>query len=220
MYMSNMAWNSAMNVEGTIAMLTAKDEASGGYKIPRIIYSDAYFSEMVAYADLILPDTTYLERWDCISMLDRPISSAEGPADSIRQPVVAPDRDVRPFQDVLLDLGARLDLPGMTREDATPTTHSPSTRLLSTDRRFYTCVSTRTRWRWPGGCSRAALQWMGAPISTPMDLAATPHCSVPLWRNRRECVRATTSRGSCSTTAPIPARGHRSASACDSSATS
>ena len=67
---------------------------------------------MVAYADLILPDTTYLERWDCISLLDRPISGADGPADAIRQPVVAPDRDVRPFQDVLLDLGARLNLPG------------------------------------------------------------------------------------------------------------
>ena len=120
MYMSNMAWNSAMNVEGTIAMLTAKDEDTGDYKIPRIIYSDAYFSEMVAYADLILPDTTYLERWDCISMLDRPISSAEGPTDSIRQPVVSPDRDVRPFQDVLLDLGSRLALPGMTNEDGSP----------------------------------------------------------------------------------------------------
>ena len=42
-----------------------------------------------AYADLVLPDTTYLERWDCISLLDRPISSADGPADAIRQPVVA-----------------------------------------------------------------------------------------------------------------------------------
>ena len=113
MYMTNMAWNSAMNTAGTIAMLTAKDPASGEYRIPRIIYSDAYFSEMVAYADLILPDTTYLERWDCISLLDRPISSPDGPADSIRQPVLPPDRDVRPFQDVLLDLGARLALPGM-----------------------------------------------------------------------------------------------------------
>ena len=97
-------------------MLTAKDPASGEYRIPRIIYSDAYFSEMVAYADLILPDTTYLERWDCISLLDRPISSADGPADSIRQPVLAPDRDVRPFQDVLLELGARLALPGMIND--------------------------------------------------------------------------------------------------------
>ena len=78
--------------------LTEKDEATGEYKIPKIIYSDAYSSEMVAYADLILPDTTYLERWDCISMLDRPISDPDGPADSIRQPVVKPDRNVRGFQ--------------------------------------------------------------------------------------------------------------------------
>jgi sulfite dehydrogenase (quinone) subunit SoeA len=75
---------------------------------------------MVQYADLILPDTTYLERWDCISMLDRPISEADGPADSIRQPVVEPERDVRAFQTVLLDLGARLGLPGMTRPDGNP----------------------------------------------------------------------------------------------------
>ena len=117
MYMANMAWNSAMNTAETIGMLTARDEASGEYRIPRIIYSDAFLSETVAYADLVLPDTTYLERWDCISLLDRPISSAEGPADAIRQPVVAPDRDVRPFQDVLLDLGVRLGLPGMVGED-------------------------------------------------------------------------------------------------------
>jgi len=50
---------------------------------PRIIYADAYFSETVAYADLVLPDTTYLERWDCISLLDRPIGTAHGPADAI-----------------------------------------------------------------------------------------------------------------------------------------
>jgi len=117
MYMANMSWNSAMNVPDTIRYLTMKDEKTGNYVIPKIIYSDSYASEMVHYADLILPDTTYLERWDCISLLDRPISEADGPADSIRQPVVAPDRDVRPFQTVLLDLGARLKLPGMTKED-------------------------------------------------------------------------------------------------------
>ena len=100
LYMANMAWNSAMNTSETAAMLADRDPATGEYRIPRFIYSDAFASETVAYADLVLPDTTYLERWDCISMLDRPIGSAEGPADSIRQPVVAPDRDVRPFQDV------------------------------------------------------------------------------------------------------------------------
>ena len=118
MYMANMSWNSAMNVPDTLKALTAKCD-DGEYVIPRIIYSDAYDSEMVHYADLILPDTTYLERWDCISMLDRPISEADGPADSIRQPVVEPERDVRAFQSVLLDLGARLGLPGMTRPDGT-----------------------------------------------------------------------------------------------------
>jgi len=87
--------------------LTAKD-ADGGYMIPKIIYSDAYSSEMVAYADLILPDTTYLERFDCICLLDRPICEADAMADAIRWPVVEPDRDVRGFQSVLCELGARL----------------------------------------------------------------------------------------------------------------
>lgn len=119
MYMANMGWNSSMNVPATLHYLTDKND-DGSYRIPRIIYSDAYYSETVPYADLILPDTTYLERWDCISLLDRPISNAEGPADSIRHPVVKPDRDVRPFQEVLIDLGARLGLPGFTAEDGSP----------------------------------------------------------------------------------------------------
>ena len=119
MYMANMAWNSSMNTRGVMEMLTDKDPETGEYKIPKIIYSDAYSSEMVAFADLILPDTTYLERHDCISLLDRPICEAEAVADAIRWPVVEPDRDVRGFQSVLLDLGARLGLPGMTNEDGT-----------------------------------------------------------------------------------------------------
>ncbi|MBA4352890.1 MAG: formate dehydrogenase, partial [Rhodobacter sp.] len=117
-YMANMAWNSSMNSARVMEMLTDKDE-SGEYVIPRIIYSDAYASEMVAYADLILPDTTYLERHDCISLLDRPISEPDAAGDAIRWPVAEPDRDVRGFQSVLLDLGARLGLPGMVNPDGT-----------------------------------------------------------------------------------------------------
>ncbi len=120
LFMSNMGWNSAMNTGQTREMLTRRDADSGEYAIPHIIYSDAFWSETVAFADLVLPDTTYLERHDCISMLDRPISDADAASDSIRQPVVAPDRDVRPFQDVLLDLGARLRLPGMVNDDGSP----------------------------------------------------------------------------------------------------
>ncbi|MGD9616475.1 MAG: molybdopterin oxidoreductase family protein [Alphaproteobacteria bacterium] len=120
MYMANMAWNSAMNIPETLRMLTDKDPATGEYRIPRIIYSDAYYSETVAYADLILPDTTYFERWDCISLLDRPIGGADGPGDAIRQPILQPDRDVRPFQDVLIELGARLGLPAFVTADGGP----------------------------------------------------------------------------------------------------
>ncbi len=116
MYMANMSWNSSMNTRGVIDMLTDKD-ADGNYVIPNIIYSDAYSSEMVSYADLILPDTTYLERHDCISLLDRPICEADAVADAIRWPVVEPDRDVKGFQSALCDLGARLGLPGFVNED-------------------------------------------------------------------------------------------------------
>ena len=116
MYMANMSWNSSMNTRGVIDMLTDKDE-NGDYVIPKIIYSDAYSSEMVAYADLILPDTTYLERHDCISLLDRPICEADAAADAIRWPVIEPDRDVRGFQTVLVQLANKMGLPGFTNED-------------------------------------------------------------------------------------------------------
>ena len=128
MFMANMSWNSAMNTRETMQWLTDKDE-DGEYRIPRIIYSDAFASEMVAYADLVLPDTTYLERFDAISLLDRPISDADGAADAIRHPLFDPatqagsdgtPRDVRGFQSVLLELGARLGLPGMARADGSP----------------------------------------------------------------------------------------------------
>jgi anaerobic selenocysteine-containing dehydrogenase len=123
LFMANMSWNSAMNTTETMRWLTDKDE-HGAYRIPRIIYSDAYSSEMVAYADLVLPDTTYLERFDAISLLDRPISDADGASDAIRHPVLASaeqaeGRDVRGFQSVLLDLGARLKLPALCNEDGT-----------------------------------------------------------------------------------------------------
>jgi sulfite dehydrogenase (quinone) subunit SoeA len=119
MFMANMSWNSAMNTKETMGWLTAKND-NGDYKIPKIIYSDAYSSEMVAYADLILPDTTYLERFDAISMLDRPISDADCAADAIRHPVFQPDRDVRGFQSVLIDIGARLKLPALLNEIGEP----------------------------------------------------------------------------------------------------
>ncbi len=115
-FMSNMAWNSTMNTVEVRRMLNDRNE-DGEYKIPFIVVSDAFQSEMVAYADLVLPDTTYLERHDVMSMLDRPISEFEGPVDAVRVPVLPPTGQCRPFQEVLIELAGRLGLPAFVNPD-------------------------------------------------------------------------------------------------------
>jgi len=115
-FMANMAWNSSMNTTEVRKMLNDKNE-DGEYKIPFIIVCDAFQSEMTAFADLVLPDTTYLERHDVMSMLDRPISEFDGPVDSVRIPVVKPKGECKPFQEVLIELGARLKLPAFTKDN-------------------------------------------------------------------------------------------------------
>jgi anaerobic selenocysteine-containing dehydrogenase len=116
-FMANMAWNSTMNAVEVRKMLVDKDEATGEYKIPFIVVADAFQSETTAFADLILPDTTYLERHDVMSILDRPISEFDGPVDSVRIPVVAPPPGCKPFQEVLIELASRLKFPAFTHKD-------------------------------------------------------------------------------------------------------
>ena len=117
-FMANMAWNSTMNTMEVRKKLNARGD-DGEYRIPFLVVCDAFQSEMVGFADLVLPDTTYLERHDVMSMLDRPISEFEGPVDSVRVPVVEPTGDCKPFQEVLIELASRLKFPAFTREDGT-----------------------------------------------------------------------------------------------------
>ncbi|OJZ16982.1 MAG: formate dehydrogenase [Thiobacillus sp. 65-29] len=120
LFMSNMAWNSTMNTAQVQDMLRTRDiENFGEYRIPFLVVVDAFHSEMTNFADLILPDTTYLERYDAISLLDRPISEPDAAADAIRYPLIEPDRDVRPWQEVLVELAARLKFPAFTHADGT-----------------------------------------------------------------------------------------------------
>jgi anaerobic selenocysteine-containing dehydrogenase len=65
----------------------------------------------------VLPDTTYLERHDAMSLLDRPISEFDGPMDSVRIPVVKPLGECRPFQDVLIELAGRLKFPAFVDKE-------------------------------------------------------------------------------------------------------
>jgi anaerobic selenocysteine-containing dehydrogenase len=115
-FMANMAWNSTMHTAEVRRMLADRDE-QGEYRIPFLVVADAFQSEMTAFADLVLPDTTYLERHDVMSMLDRPISEFDGPVDSVRIPVVAPKGECKPFQEVLIELGSRLRLPAFLNPD-------------------------------------------------------------------------------------------------------
>jgi len=115
-FMANMAWNSTMNTVAVRDMLNDKN-ADGEYKIPFLVVCDAFQSETTAFADLILPDTTYLERHDVMSMLDRPISEFDGPVDSVRIPVVPPKGECKPFQEVLIELAGRLQLPAFVNKD-------------------------------------------------------------------------------------------------------
>jgi anaerobic selenocysteine-containing dehydrogenase len=119
LFMANMAWNSSMNTAQVQDMLRAKN-GRGEYKIPFLVVADSFHSETVAFADLVLPDTTYLERYDCISLLDRPISEPDLAADAIRHPILTPDRDVRPWQEVLVELAGRLKFPAFVDADGAP----------------------------------------------------------------------------------------------------
>jgi anaerobic selenocysteine-containing dehydrogenase len=115
-FMSNMAWNSTMNTVSVRDMLNDKRE-DGEYKIPFLVVCDAFHSETTAFADLVLPDTSYLERHDVMSILDRPISEFDGPVDAVRVPIVPPKGECKPFQEVLIELGTRLKLPAFTHKD-------------------------------------------------------------------------------------------------------
>ena len=99
-------------------MLNDRDD-NGEHNIPFLVVCDVFHSEMPAFADLVLPDTTYLERYDVTSMLDRPISEFDGPVDSVRIPVVPPLGQCKPFQDVLIELASRLEFPAFVNDDGT-----------------------------------------------------------------------------------------------------
>ncbi len=116
LFMANMSWNSSMNTAEVQQLLKKKND-DGEYCLPFIVTCDAFHSEMVNFSDLVLPDTTYLERFDTISLLDRPISEPHAACDSIRQASIEPDRDVRPWQEVLIDVGTRLGFPALSNED-------------------------------------------------------------------------------------------------------
>ncbi len=69
-------------------------------KVPFIVSFDPFIEETSAYADYILPDHTFLERW-----IAAPLAPSLGyPVLAVGQPAVEPLYDTRAFGDVLIQL--------------------------------------------------------------------------------------------------------------------
>jgi anaerobic selenocysteine-containing dehydrogenase len=73
-------------------------------KVPFHVAVDSLMTESAMLADLVLPETTYLERWG----LESPPALEMVPMVALRQPVVKPVGQSRSFPDVLLELSRRI----------------------------------------------------------------------------------------------------------------
>ncbi len=72
-----------------------------------VIDTSPFPSETSWYADLVLPDHTYLERWQ-----DTPTYPFQGwPMTGLRSPAVAPIHDTKAFGDTLIEIGKRIEGP-------------------------------------------------------------------------------------------------------------
>ncbi len=92
-------------------------------KVPLLVAIDIEMGETTAFADYILPDTTYLERWSTPHVGSAILTKTSG----VRQPVVGTfDADMnytpvlpntKPLEDILIGLGKAMGLP-LDGEDA------------------------------------------------------------------------------------------------------
>jgi anaerobic selenocysteine-containing dehydrogenase len=83
--------------------------------IPLFVASDTVIGETSQYADYILPEPTYLERWENFGTYpNKRLADAK-----VSQPTVKVVPDARPFEDVLVDIWKEMDLPGVG-ENAIP----------------------------------------------------------------------------------------------------
>lgn len=72
--------------------------------IPFILSFASHMDEMSDFADIILPDTTYFEKWQENQI--SPLSKT--PAVGIGQPVIKPRYESKPFEDIILSLAKRI----------------------------------------------------------------------------------------------------------------
>lgn len=75
--------------------------------LPFTVAVTPFYDETAALADLILPDATYLERFD----IEEAVSPSQIPEYALRQPLAEPQGEARDFKDVCCELAERLGFP-------------------------------------------------------------------------------------------------------------
>ena len=86
-------------------------KVDGAYKLPLVVCIDIAMGEVAAWADYVLPDTTYLERWTVVGLTPTTITKAS----PVRQPVVGTINangdytgvlpNTKTLEDILIGLG-------------------------------------------------------------------------------------------------------------------
>jgi anaerobic selenocysteine-containing dehydrogenase len=109
--------------QGNIDVL--KDEKM----LPFTVSSNIVYDEASKLADMILPDATYLERWDWEDMVD-PSQRGEH---YIRQPMIKPLGEARDLGDVVIELAEKMGMPlgvGATKEEFVKKSHEMTAKKV------------------------------------------------------------------------------------------
>jgi len=115
-HICNPYWDNSYDLDEDLALVRQKHD-DGRHVIPFVAIVDTFYGHSVPYADLVIPDLTFFERYGVHSLLDRPISTVDGPADSIHWPVLPPLYGVKSWADTLLQVAERLRIPAVLNPD-------------------------------------------------------------------------------------------------------
>lgn len=118
-HITNPYWDNSYDLDKDLRLLLMKD-TDGRYRIPFVMIVDAFYGNSVPWVDLVIPDTTFLERYGEHSLLDRPITTPNYAADNIEHPILPPLFDARPFSDTEIELGYLLGISAWVNPDGTP----------------------------------------------------------------------------------------------------
>jgi anaerobic selenocysteine-containing dehydrogenase len=110
-YRPEVLINFGSNLLLSIANRRTVADSLAKYKF--MVSFDLYLTETSSFADIVLPDCSYLQSWDSRSMFPFILAHPAGMGEwswPIRQPVLPPEGEQRRFNDVLMDLADRIGM--------------------------------------------------------------------------------------------------------------